>query len=121
MKTLIVGAGAVGAYVGGYLARDGVDVTLVDAWPAHVDAMRSDGLRLEGQSEDECFTTPVRALHLTDMVLGSDPAHAGALEVRAGALETLLERSAGENFSEVQWLRGRIAETRDRLASPGDG
>ncbi len=67
MRTLIVGAGAVGAYVGGYLARDGVDVTLVDGWPAHVDAMRSGGVRLEGLSEAECFTAPVRALSVTEV------------------------------------------------------
>lgn len=42
-------------------------------------------------------------------------ANASALEVRAVALETLLERSGGENLSEVQWLRGRLAETREEL------
>ena len=67
MRIIIVGAGAVGAYVGGYLARDGADVSLVDGWPAHVEAMRAQGLQLEGLSEAECFSTPVRALHVTDV------------------------------------------------------
>jgi len=58
---------------------------------------------------------PVEALHLTDMVLSEAPAEADALEVRVGALELLLERSGAENFSEVQWLRGRLAETRKAL------
>jgi 2-dehydropantoate 2-reductase len=43
-----IGAGAVGAYVGGHLTRVGEDVTLVDAWTEHVQAMRSHGLRLSG-------------------------------------------------------------------------
>lgn len=66
-RIAIVGAGAVGGYVGGYLARAGQDVTLIDAWPAHVEKMRADGLSLEGLSEEECFNTPVQAMHITDV------------------------------------------------------
>jgi 2-dehydropantoate 2-reductase len=66
-RIVIVGAGAVGGYVGGYLARAGKDVTLIDPWPAHVEKMRADGLTLEGLSEEECFNTPVKAMHLTDV------------------------------------------------------
>lgn len=66
-RIAIIGAGAVGAYVGGYLSRAGHDVVLVDPWPAHVDAMNRDGLALAGTTEAECFTTPVRAMHLTDV------------------------------------------------------
>jgi len=66
-RIVIVGAGAVGAYVGGYMARAGEDVTLIDPWPAHVEQMRADGLSLEGLSEDECFRTPVQAMHVTDV------------------------------------------------------
>ncbi|GHD55340.1 2-dehydropantoate 2-reductase [Thalassobaculum fulvum] len=66
-RIAIVGAGAVGAYVGGYFARAGEDVTLIDPWPEHVEAMRRDGLSLSGMTEGECFTTPVKAMHLTDV------------------------------------------------------
>ena len=62
---LIVGAGAVGGYVGGSLARAGEDVSLVDPWPEHVNAMREHGLRLGGTHGEH--TVPVRALHLTDV------------------------------------------------------
>ncbi len=58
---------------------------------------------------------PLEALRLCDVVLGAVPDHHGALEARLGAHEQLLEASGGENFSEVQWLRGRIAETREAL------
>ena len=66
-RILIVGAGAVGAYVGGNLARQGLDVSFFDAWPAHVEAMRQNGLQLEGTTPEECFTVPVKAYNLTEL------------------------------------------------------
>jgi 2-dehydropantoate 2-reductase len=51
-RVAVVGAGAVGCYYGGMLARAGVPVTLVGR-PAHVEAMRRDGLRLTTASFDE--------------------------------------------------------------------
>ena len=66
-RIVVVGAGAVGAYVGGYLSRAGEDVTLIDAWPEHVEHMRAHGLSLEGLSREECFTTPVEVMHVTDV------------------------------------------------------
>lgn len=52
MKIAVMGAGAVGCYYGGMLARAGNDVTLIGR-PAHVEAMRSGGLRLQTQQFDE--------------------------------------------------------------------
>jgi len=67
-RIAIVGAGALGGYVGGYLARDGHDVTLIDAWPEHVETIRARGLELDGVTEAEQFTVRgVRALHLTEV------------------------------------------------------
>jgi len=51
-RVAVVGAGAVGCYYGGMLARAGVPVTLVGR-PAHVQAMRRDGLRLATAAFDE--------------------------------------------------------------------
>ena len=42
MKTAILGAGAVGCYYGGMLARAGRDVVLIGR-PAHVEAINRDG------------------------------------------------------------------------------
>jgi 2-dehydropantoate 2-reductase len=67
MRVVIVGAGAVGGYIGAHLARAGRDVVLIDAWPAHVEAMRRDGLRITAMEPDGCFTVGVRALHLSDV------------------------------------------------------
>lgn len=45
-RLAVVGAGAVGCYYGGMLARAGAPVTLIGR-PAHVEAIRRDGLLLE--------------------------------------------------------------------------
>jgi 2-dehydropantoate 2-reductase len=51
-RVAVVGAGAVGCYYGGMLARAGVPVTLIGR-PSHVEAMRRDGLRLTTAAFDE--------------------------------------------------------------------
>jgi len=58
----IVGAGAIGSVVGGMLTRAGHDVTLIDQWPEHVEAMKKGGLKLSGTCGDH--VVPVKALHL---------------------------------------------------------
>ena len=62
---VIVGAGAVGGYVGGHLARAQHDVSLVDPWPAHVEAMREHGLHLSGTQGEHVVR--VNALHLCEV------------------------------------------------------
>lgn len=51
MRIVIMGAGAVGAYYGGALARNGADVVLV-ARGNHAEAMRRKGLRIESHWGD---------------------------------------------------------------------
>ena len=58
----IIGAGAVGSVVGGMLTKAGHDVTLVDQWPEHVEAMKKSGLRLSGSCGDH--VVPVKAVHV---------------------------------------------------------
>ena len=62
MRLGIMAAGAIGSNVGGMLARAGHDVTLIDQWPAHVEAIKANGLRLGGTWGD--LVAPVKALHL---------------------------------------------------------
>jgi 2-dehydropantoate 2-reductase len=52
LKVAVMGAGAVGCYFGGMLARAGHEVTLI-ARPQHVEAIESDGLRMETKTFDE--------------------------------------------------------------------
>ncbi len=55
LKVAVMGAGAVGCYFGGMLARAGHDVTLI-ARPQHVEAIHRDGLRMETKTFDEHVT-----------------------------------------------------------------
>jgi len=70
-KIGIMGAGALGSYVGAFLSRIGEDVTFVDMWPEHVEKMRADGLHVTGSQGP--FTVPVKAMHLTEAQNISEP------------------------------------------------
>ena len=65
MRIGIIGAGAIGCVVGGLLTRAGHDVTLIDQWPEHVEAMKRNGLRLSGTCGDHKI--PVKALHIHEL------------------------------------------------------
>ena len=66
-RIAVVGAGALGGYVGGTLAHLGHDVTLIDAWPEHVETIRSRGLELDGVTPEERFVVrKAKTLHLTE-------------------------------------------------------
>lgn len=60
MRVHVVGAGAIGGFVGAMLSRAGNEVTLVDANAAHVAAIRADGLRIVG-AVDVCARVPAVA------------------------------------------------------------
>src|SRR6266850_2023930 len=67
-RIAIVGAGALGGYVGGTLAHLGHDVTLIDPWPEHVEIIRSRGLELDGMTPEERFTVrKAKILHITEV------------------------------------------------------
>jgi len=72
MRFAVVGAGAVGCYFGGMLARAGQSVTLIGR-PLHVDAVHNNGLRLETQTFDESValaaSTEPSAVASADVVL----------------------------------------------------
>jgi 2-dehydropantoate 2-reductase len=64
VKVTIIGAGAIGGVTGAYMARDGVEVTLVDQADDHVDAIRRDGLRIEGLDD---FTIDIPVLRPSEL------------------------------------------------------
>src|SRR4051812_37756468 len=66
-RIVVVGAGAIGGYTGGNLAHNGYDVTLIDPWPEHIEAIRRDGLSLEGISPEESVVARPKTLHLTEV------------------------------------------------------
>jgi len=66
-RIVVVGAGAIGGYTGGQLAHNGFDVTLVDPWPEHIEAIRKDGLAIEGVTPAEFVRARPQTLHLTEL------------------------------------------------------
>jgi 2-dehydropantoate 2-reductase len=75
LRICIFGAGAIGGFIAGYLARSGAEVSVV-ARGAHLQAIRRNGLTVE--APDETFTVPVQA--------SDDPAELG---VQDGVLVTV--------------------------------
>lgn len=69
LQVAVMGAGAVGCYYGGMLARAGHRVTLIGR-PAHVQAVQAHGLRLQTLSFDE--TVPLAASTEAGAVAGAD-------------------------------------------------
>ena len=65
MRIGILGVGAIGGVIGGYLARAGRDVTLIDMWPANVDRIKADGLKVT--TIEGVFTVEAPALHLSEV------------------------------------------------------
>src|SRR5688572_32366563 len=80
MRIGIMGAGAIGCNVGGMLARAGHDITFIDQWPAHVEKMKADGLKLSGTWPD--YVVPVKALHLYEAQSIQEPFDAAFLAVK---------------------------------------
>jgi alkyl sulfatase BDS1-like metallo-beta-lactamase superfamily hydrolase len=62
---------------------------------------------------------PLEAIHLLDIALGVEPAHADALAVKKAALERLLQESGGVNLSETMWLKSEIAGAEASQKSSG--
>jgi len=65
-KILVLGTGANGSCIASNLIEAGHDVTAIDQWPAHVEVMRRDGLRVAIRDTNE-QRYPIRAHHLCDL------------------------------------------------------
>ncbi|MFN8189121.1 MAG: 2-dehydropantoate 2-reductase N-terminal domain-containing protein [Nocardioidaceae bacterium] len=70
-RIAFVGTGAQGASIAADLTRAGLDVTYIEQWPAHVEAMRASGI--EVRLPDETQVTQVRALHLCEVATLREP------------------------------------------------
>jgi 2-dehydropantoate 2-reductase len=58
VRVLVVGLGAIGGPVAGYLASAGHDVRGVDAWSEHVEAINRNGMRITGARGEHRFWFP---------------------------------------------------------------
>ena len=109
MHLTIIGAGAIGGTIGAHLIRAGHDVLLCDADPAHVEAINSDGLTIEGPVEN--FTVSARAVTPDQL---PDTLDRVAIAVKshhtAAAAELLRERLAPDGYV-VTFQNGLTADT----------
>jgi 2-dehydropantoate 2-reductase len=64
-RIAVVGTGANGASIAADLTEAGEDVVLIEQWPAHVEAMRANGLIIN--MPERTLSVPVRAFHLCDV------------------------------------------------------
>jgi 2-dehydropantoate 2-reductase len=133
MKTAILGAGAVGCFYGGMLARAGREVVLIGR-PQHVEAIRRDGLRMETLSFDEQVKVTARCdaggITGADMVLccvKSTDTTAAAAEMAPhlapGAIVLSLQNGY-DNAQRLQELLGRpvhpaVVYVATEMAGPG--
>ncbi|AYH44047.1 2-dehydropantoate 2-reductase [Azoarcus sp. DN11] len=133
MRIAVMGAGAVGCYYGGMLARAGHEVTLIGR-PVHVDAVTRDGLLLDTRDFQE--RVPVRASTSAEAVRGAqlvlccvkstDTASAAAeLAPHLAAEAIVLSLQNGvDNAERLQALLGRevgaaVVYVATEMAGPG--
>jgi 2-dehydropantoate 2-reductase len=127
MRFLIVGAGAVGAYIGACLARAGSDVTL-HARGAHLAAMQKNGVRVI-TAKDEFTVHPEITGNLADagtfdvVFLGVKahglPALAPQLKPVIGPATTVVSTQNGIPWWYFQRERGPLAGTHIERIDPG--
>jgi 2-dehydropantoate 2-reductase len=91
MKIVMMGSGGVGGYFGGRLAAGGADVHFV-ARGAHLEAMRSQGLTIEGGPEP---------LHVSNVQATSDPSSIGTADFVLIAVKLWDTQSAIEQVKPI--------------------
>ncbi|AUT63396.1 ketopantoate reductase family protein [Paraburkholderia terrae] len=133
MKVAVMGAGAVGCYYGGMLARAGHEVVLIGR-RQHVEAIERSGLRLEAQSFDEriplAASTQASAVQGAKLVLfcvKSTDTQSAALEIKpflASDTLVLSLQNGVENADEVrkvitQQVAAAVVYVATEMAGPG--
>ena len=100
-------------YAGWFHHRSTTELYPAPAHAVAVDLVRAAGAdALVALAADHVAAgRPVEALHLTDIVLTVEPAHAGARDAAIAAHEALL--AASGNFWEAAWLRRAITKLRE--------
>lgn len=59
LRIAVMGAGSLGIILCAYVAQNGLNVVLIDAYKEHIDALNRDGATVTGQVE---LSTPVHAI-----------------------------------------------------------
>ena len=108
MKIAIVGTGAMGSVYAGLFASAGHEVWAIDRWQEHVDAMRKNGLRLEGASGDRTVK-----LHAT-----TDPKEAGACDLVVLATKAMHVGQAAESVPPLLKADTPVLSIQNGLGGP---
>jgi 2-dehydropantoate 2-reductase len=80
-RIAVLGTGANGSCIAASLVDAGLDVTLIDQWPTHVEAMRARGLTITMPDREQ--HVKVRAFHLCDVCTFQQPFDVVLLAVKA--------------------------------------
>jgi len=108
MKIAIVGCGAMGSVYAGLFASAGHEVWAIDRWREHVEAMKKNGLRLEGKSGDR--TVAVRAT--------TDAKDAGACDLVILATKAMHVAQAAESAKPLLGQDTPVLSIQNGLGGP---
>jgi 2-dehydropantoate 2-reductase len=114
VRIVVLGAGAIGAYYGGQLARAGHDVVLY-ARGENLDAIREHGLEL--RTPDGSSTIRIEATDRVDELGAADFAILGVKSYSLDAIAPVVRQVAERGATIVPFLNG--VETTDRLIALG--
>lgn len=84
-RVLIVGAGAVGSYVGAYLSAAGFDVILIDTWAEHIEQVRNNGLTINelGTGESRVFHPRVLGIGEVQTLAREEPVDVAIIALKS--------------------------------------
>jgi 2-dehydropantoate 2-reductase len=82
-RLIFIGAGGVGSYLGGWLARLGHDVTLVEHWAEQVEMVAAQGIEVSGPHETFVAHPRVVHLHESERLAREAPFEIGFVAVKA--------------------------------------
>ncbi len=134
----VLGTGANGSVISSDLIGAGLDITMIDMWAEHVEAMRANGLTITSNKDDD-INIPVNAYHLSDVctfrekfdvvLLVSKAYDAGWLAkfiephlAEDGVVVGIQNAMTAENIAEVVGVErtvGHVVELASQLFDPG--
>lgn len=116
IRVAVLGAGAVGCYFGGMLARAGHEVTLIGR-PAHVDAFKARGLHFEGLKFDEHIpvkastdASAVRGAHLVLFCVKSTDTEGAAVQMAPFLDANALVVNLQNGVDNTERIQARISQ-----------
>ena len=115
-RILVIGGGAIGGVMAARLTRTGHDVTVLDAYPAHVDLMRDPGLEVDLVGEKD--VVPLNAVSEVSRLSGTFDF--GLVTLKAphigAALEPLVEMGCVDTF--VALGNGLVQDSIQEVVGP---